>query len=390
MPMNTDDDEEGEIVAPPMHPKSHKDEVKKLRRRLKHLREQHDELLNSARRNATISQGKIERLEEQVGNLTSIAKGLGEEAEKTQRLYKEHIEHTATLVATGKDPGEILRPRQPDSYDGNAEHLQGFLTALRSYQLYYPVQFSTDEMKTRHAMSLLKGKAQRLMEPIVRDYVNNPRHERKDMTRLVYDKYENFEQELIHAFGLANERREAESKIRNLRQTGSAAAYLSEYRYQAAKLDWNESAHMDQVYLGLKEEVKDALVNIRPKPKTLNDLANIVSTTQSTTQSTSSLSTSAKAGITVGSVIGGLGAIGLVARLVLRRKNRKSSQRLTDSDAGKPNEETRYELHDERTHEMHAQNLVELPADYGRVDDRAAAGYDRAYRTFNSGSGLRN
>jgi hypothetical protein len=65
---------------------------------------------------------------------------------------------------------------------------------------------------------------------------------------------------------------------------------------------------------------------------------------------------------------------------VLRRKNRKSSQQLTDSDAGKPNEETRYELHDERTHEMHAQNLVELPADYQRVDDRAAAGYDGAYR----------
>ncbi|KAH7230914.1 hypothetical protein BKA59DRAFT_535872 [Fusarium tricinctum] len=104
------------------------------------------------------------------------------------------------------------------------------------------------------------------------------------------------------------------------------------------------------------------------------------STTPSTTPSTSSLSTGAKAGIAVGSAIGGLGAIGLVAWLVLRRKNRKSSQQLTDSDAGKPNEETRYELHDERTHEMHAQNLVELPADYGRVDDRAAAGYDGAYR----------
>lgn len=69
-----------------------------------------------------------------------------------------------------------------------------------------------------------------------------------------------------------------------------------------------------------------------------------------------------------------------MAFLVLRSKNRKSSQQLTDSDAGKPNDETRYELHDERTHEVHAQNLVELPADYGRVDDRAAAGYDGAYR----------
>ncbi|KAF5980438.1 agglutinin isolectin 1 precursor [Fusarium coicis] len=100
----------------------------------------------------------------------------------------------------------------------------------------------------------------------------------------------------------------------------------------------------------------------------------------STTPSTAGLSTGAKAGIAVGSVIGGLGALGLVGFLVLRGKKRKSSQQLEDSDAGKPTEETRYELHDERTHEMHAQSLVELPADYGRVDDRAAAGYDGAYR----------
>lgn len=79
-------------------------------------------------------------------------------------------------------------------------------------------------------------------------------------------------------------------------------------------------------------------------------------------------------------MIGGLGAIGLLGFLVLRSKKRKSSQQLEDSDAGKPNDDTRYELHDERTHEVHAQSLVELPADYGRVDDRAAAGYDGAYR----------
>jgi hypothetical protein len=33
---------------------------------------------------------------------------------------------------------------------------------------------------------------------------------------------------------------------------------------------------MAQVYLGLKSEIKDALVNVRPKPTNLNDLATIV------------------------------------------------------------------------------------------------------------------
>ncbi|GKU10828.1 unnamed protein product, partial [Fusarium langsethiae] len=274
IPMDTGD--EGEEQIAPAYPNTHEDEVRKLRKKLKHLSEQHNNLLENAKNNARIAQTKIETLESKVNDIASLAEKLGIEAENSQRLYKEHIEHTAALAATGKDPGEILRPRQPDPYNGNPEQLQGFLTALRSYQMYYPIQFSTDEMRTRHAMSLLKDKAQRLMEPIVRDYVNKPYHERQEMTKRVYDNYANFEGELIHAFGLANEKKEAESKIRKLRQTGSAAAYLSEYRYQMAKLDWNEAAHMDQVYLGLKDEVKDALVNIRPKPTTLNELANIV------------------------------------------------------------------------------------------------------------------
>ncbi|CZS80735.1 unnamed protein product [Fusarium graminearum] len=272
--MSTSDEDEDEIA--PIVPNSHEDEVKKLKRKIRILNKRHNEILDAAKFNSQVAEGKIKDLEASVANLADIAQGLGEQAERSQKLYKEHIEHTAALAATGKDPGEILRPRQPELYDGNTDHLQGFLTAVRSYQMYYPIQFCTDEMRTRHAMSLLKGKAQRLMEPIVRDYVNNPPGKRQEMTRRVYEKYEHFEQELIGAFGLANEKREAETKIRALRQTGAAAAYLAEYRYLMTKLDWNEAANMDQVYLGLKEEVKDALVNIRPKPVNLNELANII------------------------------------------------------------------------------------------------------------------
>ncbi|RSL60825.1 hypothetical protein CEP53_005300 [Fusarium sp. AF-6] len=105
------------------------------------------------------------------------------------------------------------------------------------------------------------------------------------------------------------------------------------------------------------------------------------STTSPAASSTgsSSLSTGAKAGIAVGSVIGGLGAIGLLVWLLIRRKNRKpSSLEKMDSGAGIRNDGVRYE--------MHEQSLVELPAGYDReqdmkrVDDRAAAGYDGAYR----------
>jgi hypothetical protein len=269
------DGEEGEVITP-AHPSTHEEEVKKLRKRLKELGTAHDALLNSAKQNSRIAQSKIENLEEKFETINNIAKALGEDAKKSRQLYREHIEHTAALTATGKDPGEILRPRQPDSYNGDSDKLQGFLTSLRSYQMYYPVQFTTDELRVRHAMGFLKDKALRMMEPIIRDYVNKPHHERKEVTKHVYEKYENFEEELTNAFGIMDEKREAEAKIRQLHQKGSAAAYLAEYRYQAAKLDWNEAAHMAQVYQGLKSEVKDAMVNIQSKPTNLNELVAIV------------------------------------------------------------------------------------------------------------------
>ncbi|KAH7461789.1 hypothetical protein FOMA001_g18899 [Fusarium oxysporum f. sp. matthiolae] len=273
VPMETD--EEGEIQSPPIHPNSHEDEVKKLKKKLRDLGEQHNTLLDNAKNNAKIAQNRIEALEKKVADLAEIAESLGKTAENSQKLYKEHIEHTQALVATGKDPGEILRPRQPDSFNGDADKLQGFLTSLRSYQMYYPIQFTTEELRVRHGMGFLKDKALRMMEPIIRDYVNNPPDKRQQVTKYVYEKYEHFESELRNAFGIMDEKRMAEMKIRQLKQRGSAADYLAEYRYQAAKLNWGEEAHMAQVYLGLKSEVKDAMVNIRPKPKNLNELASI-------------------------------------------------------------------------------------------------------------------
>ena len=274
VPMDTDEEEEGEIT--PAHPSTHEGEVKKLRKKLRDLGAQHDNLLESAKKNSRIAQDKIGKLEEQVKLLLDRTNAINEEAEKSRKLYREHIEHMSSLAVTGKDSGEILKPRQPDPYNGDPEKLQEFLTSLRSYHLYYPIQFTTDELKVRHAMGFLKDRARRLFEPMIREYVNKPYEERGEVTKYVYEKYENFETELRHACGITDEKRQAEIKIRQLKQKGSAAAYLAEYRYQASRLNWNEEAHMAQVYLGLKEEVKDALVNIRPKPKNLNELTAIV------------------------------------------------------------------------------------------------------------------
>ncbi|TVY61124.1 hypothetical protein Focb16_v012918 [Fusarium oxysporum f. sp. cubense] len=106
VPMETD--EEGEIESPPIHPSSHKDEVKKLKRKLRNLGEQHNTLLDNTKNNTKIAQNRIKALEKKVADLAEIAESLRKTAENSQKLYKEHIEHTQALVAIRKDPGEIL------------------------------------------------------------------------------------------------------------------------------------------------------------------------------------------------------------------------------------------------------------------------------------------
>ncbi|RFN46919.1 hypothetical protein FIE12Z_8852 [Fusarium flagelliforme] len=78
---------------------------------------------------------------------------------------------------------------------------------------------------------------------------------------------------------------------------------------------------------------------------------------QSDSSSSDSLSTGAKAGIAIGAVIGGLGAIGLIAWLVLRRRNKnntKPAESVAESNEVKPADELRYELHGETRAELPA------------------------------------
>ncbi|EMT74694.1 hypothetical protein FOC4_g10000606, partial [Fusarium odoratissimum] len=76
----------------------------------------------------------------------------------------------------------------------------------------------------------------------------------------------------------------------------------------------------------------------------------------STSSLISSLSVDAEAGIAVGSVIGGIGAIGLLPWLIIRRKNKISLLLMTDGGEVKHNNEPRYELHGETS--------AKLPAGY--------------------------
>ncbi|SCO92332.1 uncharacterized protein FRV6_16460 [Fusarium oxysporum] len=96
-------------------------------------------LLEGAKNNTYIAQERIEKLEEQVKALLNRTDKINQDAERSRMLYREHIKHISSLAVTGKDSGEILKPRQPDLYNGDPKKLQEFLTSLQSYYLYYPI-----------------------------------------------------------------------------------------------------------------------------------------------------------------------------------------------------------------------------------------------------------
>ncbi|KAI8403763.1 hypothetical protein FOFC_15253, partial [Fusarium oxysporum] len=82
------------IKSPPIHPNSHEDKIKKLKKKLYNLGEQYNTLLDNAKNNTKITQNRIKALEKKVANLAEIAKSLRKTAKNSQRLYKEHIKHT--------------------------------------------------------------------------------------------------------------------------------------------------------------------------------------------------------------------------------------------------------------------------------------------------------
>ncbi|KAL6412965.1 gag polyprotein [Ilyonectria robusta] len=263
--MNVDESDSDDEVT--------KKDLNKLRKRNDRLGAELNKLAEISAKKDLEKDDKINKLIEQVTQLLTQNDRLSGDLIRQEALYRDHITHLDSLTANGKDAGEILRPKQPDPFDGAATGLQGFLTQVRAFQSYYPTQFTREEAKVRHATGLLKDKALRWFEPVIRDYLNNPYHAQKDKTRAIYASYEAFERELRDAFGLIDEKRAAEMRLQKLTQKASASSYAAEFRNSTSYLNWGEEAYIAAYYRKLKSEVKDAIV--RRKPTTFNTLVTL-------------------------------------------------------------------------------------------------------------------
>ena len=92
--------------------------------------------------------------------------------------------------------------------------------------------------------------------------------DRREETDELFETYANFEKELRAIFGNPNRVQEAERQLGSLRQTGSVADYVAEFRRLEARVDWDDAAKKARFYDGLKNYIKDAMLQVDP-PQTL-------------------------------------------------------------------------------------------------------------------------
>ncbi|KEY73641.1 hypothetical protein S7711_09999 [Stachybotrys chartarum IBT 7711] len=232
--------------------------------------ERMQQLAEYAKANQEALAGEAQELRDRLAEATQR---MGEQAEGYDKRIREMQQLNQRAAAGGKDPGEVLRPSAPEQWDGNAAMLQGFLTQLRTFFHYYPLQFDNNApAMVTYATGRMKGAALQWMEPYLREY-NQRRDDSSAATIRLFHHYAAFETTLKETFGRIDEEREIEMKLRSLKQIGSASKYIAELRQLLSHLgDVSNREQMTYLYQGLKEEVKDELCK-EDRPSTFNQYA---------------------------------------------------------------------------------------------------------------------
>lgn len=179
------------------------------------------------------------------------------------RADLEEAKHSARIAQGGKEIGEIIKPAQPETYDGTASELRGFMTKMKLYFKFFPVQFASEERKVQYATGRLKGMALQWFQNHMEKYADGT----ADFHTIeIYSSFDVFEQELTQVCGVINEEEKARTELRDLRQTKAASTYAAMTRAIITKLPWNDQYFIGEFYDGLKDEVKDELAKIQSLP----------------------------------------------------------------------------------------------------------------------------
>jgi hypothetical protein len=162
-------------------------------------------------------------------------------------------------------PHKGPKMNEPTPFTGRSKAaLRDFLTQVRLVVYTQPLKFPNDHVKCLYAASYLRETAWKWACPYIE---RDPPHE------ILLD-FNRFCAELKRVFGDPDEEATAEKQILQLRQTGSAAQYASEFMRLATAVDWPDKPLCVHFYHGLKDVIKDEFWKIE-RPKVLSELMDL-------------------------------------------------------------------------------------------------------------------
>ena len=169
------------------------------------------------------------------------------------------------VVATSRDnpnPGCKGFPDAP-VFDGEKPgELRTWILQLRNKLAAQPDRYPDEQVCLRYAFNRLSGSALNLVRSHVSETTGRIR---LDSLNVLLDL-------LRQAFDDPDRTRTANREIRKLRQKNRTfSAYLADFGRIIGDLNWNEDAQKEQLYEGLSDEIKDALVTIQLGSDSLAD-----------------------------------------------------------------------------------------------------------------------
>ena len=177
----------------------------------------------------------------------------------------------ANLRNKKKEHGKILRPKRPDSYDGEPRKMEKYFMELDVYFGYFPDTLEEDEDKTIFAITCLTGAAEEWARPIMQDFKANEMKNWKDQTKEIFDTHAKFRDQLKKSFGTSNEEQEAERDLRLIMQRGALSKHTTTFLRLLTKVNWTEDTKKEAYYRSLKSKVKDELFKIDRKKTSFID-----------------------------------------------------------------------------------------------------------------------
>jgi len=157
-------------------------------------------------------------------------------------------------------------PDVPIFDSGKAEELRTWIIQLHNKLAVQPHRYPDDQACLRYAVTRLSG----AVLCLIRGYVS------ENIGRIRLESLNALLDLLRQAFDDPDRTRTTNREIRKLKKKSSTfAAYFAEFGRIMGDLNWNEEAQREQLYEGLSDEIKDALVTSRPRSDSLGHLIQI-------------------------------------------------------------------------------------------------------------------